>query len=73
MDSKEKATLLKDRLKAIDSKFETPSGKTALQQQITGAKSSRGPSLAGRISGLQKLQPKLGQQFSKTKTVSLDE
>lgn len=36
-----------------------------LKEQIANAKAKRGPSMAGRVSGLQKLQPRLGKQFSK--------
>lgn len=38
---------------------------TLLSQQIAAKRSSRGPSSAGRISGLQTLKPKMGKQFSK--------
>lgn len=72
MESNETKQSLSDTLKAIDTKYS--GGKnTVLKKQIAGAKSSRGPSLAGRISGLQKLKPKLGQQFSKTQTTTTNE
>lgn len=38
---------------------------TKLKEQIAATKSKRGPSNAGRVSGLGKLQPRLGKQFSK--------
>ena len=39
--------------------------KTLRAQQIAAKRSSRGPSSASRISGLQTLKPKMGKQFSK--------
>lgn len=38
---------------------------TELKERIAANKSKRGPSMANRVSGLQKLQPNLGKQFSK--------
>jgi cell shape-determining protein MreC len=39
---------------------------TKLKQQIATTKSKRGPSASSRISGLSKLQPSMGQQFTKS-------
>lgn len=71
MPSNETEMTLSEKLRMINEKYATPS--TAVKKQVAGAKSSRGPSLAGRISGLQRLQPKLGKQFSKTKTIETNE
>lgn len=56
---------LRERLSAIDAK-NASEPKTEVTKQIAGSKAKRGPGLAGRISGLQKLKPALGQQFYKT-------
>lgn len=55
-----KTPTLSEVIKNIDASRAT----TAVKQVITKKKSSRGPSSAGRISGLQGLNTRLGQQFS---------
>ena len=43
---------------------------TKLKQQIASTKSKRGPASSSRISGLGRLQPNLGKQFTKPGDVS---
>jgi hypothetical protein len=56
----EKPKTLSEAIKNID--FSRPA--TTVKETVSKSKSKRGPSAAGRISGLQGLNPRLGQQFS---------
>jgi uncharacterized protein (DUF927 family) len=56
----EKPKTLSEAIKNID--FSRPA--TTVKKTVSKSKSKRGPSSAGRISGLQGLNPRLGQQFS---------
>lgn len=55
-----KKPTLSEVIRGIDASRAT----TAVKQVVAKKKSSRGPSSAGRIAGLQTLNPRLGQQFS---------
>lgn len=55
-----KKPTLAEMIRTIDASRAT----TAVKETVAKKRSKRGPSAAGRIAGLQTLNPRLGQQFS---------
>lgn len=62
---------LSEKLKAIDVKY--AESESPVKKTVSSSSSKRGPKLAGRIKGLQRLQPGLGQQFSHNKPQQYEE